>query len=174
MKINRTAHIILSIILGLFTLSCNWGCKSKMVEQQNILRQRIIEYYEQSKKENDDGFSYDFLLPQWRQLMSREYYLNHDIYLRINDYTIESITIDGEIALAIVQIKYFLGKEIKKERFFTYWGFTHNNWYLIEDRRIEPFSTDQIKQHKKIITDGIPPEVIENWKKNNPEAMPKG
>jgi len=149
MKINRTAHIILPIILGLLTLSCNWGCKPKMVEQQNILRQRVIEYYEQSKKENDDGFSYDFLLPQWRQLMSREYYLNHNIYLRINDYTIESITIDDEIATVIVQIKYFLGKEIEKERLFTYWGFTNDNWYLIEDRRIEPFSTDQIKQHKK-------------------------
>jgi hypothetical protein len=85
----------------------------------------------------------------------------------------ESITIDGEIALAIVQIKYFLDKEIKEKRFFTYWGFTHDNWYLIEDRRIEPFSTDQIKQHKKIITDGMPPEVIENWKKNNPEKMQK-
>jgi hypothetical protein len=144
-----------------------------MVEQQNILRHRIIDYYEHSKAENDDGFSYNFLLPQWRQLMSREYYLNHNIYLRISDYAIESINIDDEIASVIVQIKYFSDKKIEKERLFTYWGFTNNNWYLIEDRRIEPYSTDQIKQHKKLITDGIPPEVIENWKKNNPEAKPE-
>lgn len=173
---SRTIKSHVATMIVLLSFVCLWGCKATYLgfhkDRASLLRDRVEEYYGLWKSGKCSGCHYEFLLPQMRPVMSKKYLsIVRPPELTLDDYILEKVDVDGEVGLAVVQMTISYDGNIltDKQRFFTYWGFTQDNWYLLTDEESGPGDLHEV--FKKVLKEEIPPEAIEEMKQNIPERL---
>ena len=155
------------IIIVLFVQFCIFGCQKNnliKLQKEEILKDRVAAMYSQWKNNNVES-RYDFLWPELKKIIDHDFYMSTGPYIQvIEDYKIESLEIDGDFSVVILQIKYKSNNTVKDWKNYSFWVYSNANWYIIDDVRSKPYSKNEIEQFKKMIREGVPPELIEEIK----------
>lgn len=141
------------ICIIMIPISCN-GKNINMTDKERLLKERVQEY-NNIMSEGKLGKTYNFICPQMRTIMTKNI---KDYLLSLGDdqivedfklhYKTESIKIEGDIGIVV---SYRTGGNKSPKQTYHYWGFTENNWYLMEAERTAPASREDINEFNKII-----------------------